>query len=115
MAQTTTIILLPQTSGQDTLVTGDKKPAASYYQGNKNLQTLTWDLTSFRGTIYVEATLADDPGSNDWVTVKVISNLGSPGLTERSFENIIGNFVWMRVRILPFYTGSVIQYIKVSY
>jgi hypothetical protein len=115
MAQATTIILLPQTPGRDILVTGDKQPAASYYQGNKNLQTLTWDLTGFKGTIIVEATLADDPGTSDWVTVKVISNLVDPGLTERSFENNIGNFVWMRVRVNPFYTGGVIQYIKVSY
>lgn len=115
MAQSTTLILMPQTAGSDLDVIGTKQPAASYYQGNKNLQTLTWDLTSFKGTIIFEATLADDPVTSDWFTIKVISNLTDPGLTERSFENISGNFVWMRVRVNPFYTGSVIQSIKVTY
>lgn len=115
MAQSTTLILLSQTAGSDQSIIGTKQPAASYYQGNKNLQTLTWDLTSFKGTIIFEASLADDPGSSDWFTIKVISYLVDPGLTERSYENITGNFVWMRVRVFPFYTGGVIQYIKVSY
>ena len=57
MAQATTLELLPQTafSGQAT-VTGNVVPAAAYYLGYQDLQTLTWNVgggvsDSFTGII----------------------------------------------------------------
>lgn len=115
MAQTTTLTLLPQTAWNvnTTAVTGTAQKAAGYYLGNKNLQTVTWDLTNVNCTMYIEATLVSEPTSNsDWFTVHTIYTGGL--LTQRSFTNIQGNYTWLRCRVNPFEAG-VIQSVKVSY
>ena len=115
MAQTTTLILLSQTVWTDAIgaVVGTEQKAAGYYLGNKNLQTVTWYLTSFNGTLYIEATLANTPtSSSDWFTVYSMNTGGV--LTQRSFTNIEGNYTWIRCRINPFHAG-VVQSVKVSY
>ena len=113
MAQTTTLQLLPQTTAPGVGVTGDKQRAASYYISGKNLQTVTWNFTTVKCTMYIEASLAENPTSNDWFVVYTLAT-GNNTLTQNSFTNIEGNFVWIRTRIDPFDTG-VIQNIKVSY
>lgn len=114
MAQTTTLQLLPQTSFNNTRVIGEKQPAASYYAGNKNLQTITWNFTTVKATVYIEASLVAEPTSDsDWFVVHIIAT-GNNTLTQSSFVNLSGNFVWLRVRVDPF-TMGVIQNIKVSY
>lgn len=113
MAQASTLQLLPQTTGNGIGVTGDKQQAASYYRAGKSLQTVTWDFTTVNCTMYVEASLADNPGTNDWFVVYILTT-GGDTLTQRSFVNIEGNYVWIRCRIDPFVTG-VIQSVKVTY
>jgi len=115
MAQSTVLQLLPQTVWTSTIgaVVGTEQKAAGYYLGNKNLQTVTWDLTSVNCTLYIEASLATAPASNsDWFVVHTIDTGGI--LTQRSFTNIEGNYTWLRCRVNPFYAG-VIQSVKVSY
>lgn len=114
MAQTTTLILVPQTSwnANRTSVTGIEQKAAGYYLGNKNLQTVTWDFTSVNGIMVIEASLATTPTNNDWFEVYRLDTGGV--LTQRSFTNIEGNYVWLRCRVNPFSAG-VIQSVKVSY
>jgi hypothetical protein len=113
MSQSTTLILLPQTyySTTGTSVIGEKVPAASYYLGASNLQTLTWNFTAVTANVSIQASLSEDPATSDWFEVLAI-----PGatLTENSFDNLSGNFVWLRAVVSNFTTG-VIQYIKVSY
>lgn len=112
MAQTTTIILLPQTpqtSGEP--VIGELIPAASYYLGNKNLQTLTWILADVTADISFEATLAESPADQDWFQVHSIS---ATTLTATDYYNLQGNFVWLRAVVTNFSNG-IIQSIKVSY
>ena len=115
MAQTTTLILLPQTaySASNANIVGTAQKAAGYYLGNRNLQTLTWDFTNVNCTMIIEASLASTPtADSDWFTVYTKNTGGI--LTERSFLNIEGNFVWIRCRIIGFAQG-VIQSVKVSY
>jgi hypothetical protein len=120
MAQSTTIILLPQTSytagpPASTIVTGNAYPAASYYLSSQDLQTVVYSVTGFIGTINIQATLMDTPqNDSDWFTVYNIPFTNSSGTTLTSFENIIGNFVWIRIRITNFTMGAV-NSIKVSY
>ena len=116
MAQSTTIILLPQTSyNNNAIVTGNAFPAASYYLSSQYLQTVVYSVTGFMGTINIQATLVDTPQSDtDWFTVYNIPFSTSGGTTLTSFENITGNFVWMRIRITSFTMGT-INSIKVSY
>lgn len=116
MAQATTLILLPQLSYNAVSVvgnsfTGEKQPAASFYLGNKDLQTVTWSITGVSATIEIQATLAEDPTEDDWF---IVNNLVVNSLSQMSFTNIQGNFVYMRAVIQNF-THGVIQNIKVSY
>ena len=121
MSQATILQLLPQTIyTNSTIVTGNKVPAAAYYLGNQDLQTLSWNVTNFLGTIYIQATLASEPNEvtdGDWFNVYAINNIGQTGLTETNFYNLHGNFVWLRAKVsFGNYAGSgVIQYVKVSY
>jgi hypothetical protein len=116
MSQATTQILLPRTSytGVST-ITGTPVPAASYYLSSQNLQTLTWNLVLFLGIIKVQATLVDAPTEDDWFTVYTIDSATIPvALTQVSYYNIQGNFVWMRAKIEQFVAGDILN-VKVSY
>lgn len=112
MAQNTTLILLPQSvySGIHT-VAGTKQPAAAYILGNQDLQTISWSVTSFTGTITISASLATDPGANDWFVVDVIT--GS-SLSEISYVNVVGNYVWLKADVSGF-TEGILNHVKVSY
>ena len=75
MSQSTTLILLPETAyvnpgnGASYTVTGNSQPAAAYYLGNRDLQTVNTKLTNVTGNIVIEATLATTPTSTDWFNV----------------------------------------------
>jgi hypothetical protein len=128
MSQTTTLILLPQTAyinpgnGSPYTVTGSSYPAAAYYLGNKDLQTLNVKLDQVVGNIVVEATLAISPTGTDWFQVyKLIANNNAPANTAPQlasnasvYTNIEGNFVFMRAKIEDFANG-VCNYVKLSY
>lgn len=112
MSQATTLILLSQTPfGLGPNIIGEKQPAASYYLGKSDLQTLTWNLTNVSATIVVQASLSENPNNNDWFNVYTLSPSST---TELGFYNLSGNFVWLRVNITNF-TNGVIQSVKVSY
>ncbi len=128
MSQTTTLILLPQTNylnpgnGASYTVIGNSQPAASYYLGNRDLQTINTKLSGCTGNIIVEATLATNPSSNDWFKVYELeananaTSNSSPQLASNAsvYTNIEGNFVFMRAKIEDFQGGTV-QFVKVSY
>lgn len=112
MAQSSAYQLLPQTPyNQKSQVIGDKVPAAAYYVKQRNMQTFTWNVTTFSGILQLQATLVDNPGPGDWFT---IYNLVGNQMTQNSFTNIEGNFVWVRAVIDNFAFG-VVQNVKVSY
>ena len=123
MSQSTTLILLPQTAfnpgGIDvqpnTTVTGNAFPAASYYMSSQDLQTVTWSVTTFKGTITIQASLLDTPATdNDWFTVLNVVYNDQAGTTINSFNNIVGNYVWIRAVINNFTQGT-LNHAKVSY
>lgn len=113
MSQATTLQLLPQTTAPGTGVTGSAQKAASYYLAGRNLQTISWSFTTVQCTMHIEASLAENPTNNDWFEVYTLAT-GNSTLTQNSFANVEGNFVWIRCRIDPFVTG-VIQNIEVTY
>lgn len=128
MSQQTTLILLPQTAyvnpgnGAPYTVTGNSQPAAAYYLGNRDLQTVNISLTNCTGNIVLEATLATTPGDNDWFKVyELEANAYAPSNTApqiasnaRMYTNVEGNFVYMRAKVEGFSNGGV-NYIKLSY
>ena len=129
MSQSTTLVLLPQTTWNGNVsnvqiydVVGVKNPAASYYVGSKDLQTINVNQVGLTGNIIVQATLATLPEDTDWFNVYTLeANAGAPANSEPNLNssvneavNIEGNFVWMRAKIQDFAAG-VLQYVKLSY
>lgn len=129
MSQTTTLILLSQTTFSNVgnvtsyTVTGNRQQAASYYIGNRDLQTVALSTVGVSGNIFIEASLATDPSTDsDWFDVyELEANANAANGTPSKLAsttslgvNIEGNFVWMRAKVEDFASG-IIQYIKVSY
>ena len=128
MSQTTTLILLPQTTylnpgnGAPYTVTGNSQPAAAYYLGNQDLQTVNIRLTNCTGNIVIEASLATDPTSTDWFDVyELIANANAtpnsaPQIASNAsvYTKIEGNFVYLRAKVEDFQGGGV-NYIKLTY
>jgi hypothetical protein len=117
MSQVTTLILLPQTAYQNPgngapyTVTGNAQPAAAYYLGNQDLQTVNINLTNVTGNVIIEATLASDSNNADWFKVYEFEASSSNLST---YTNIDGNFVYVRAKVDDFSQGT-INFIKVSY
>jgi hypothetical protein len=128
MSQATTLILLPETAyvnpgnGAPYTVTGTSNPAAAYYLGNRDLQTVAVKLTQVTGNIVIEASLATSPTNNDWFQVYMLeANANAapntaPELASNAsvYTNIEGNFVYMRAKIEDFNSG-ILHYVKLSY
>lgn len=117
MSQVTTLILLPQTAyinpgnGAPYTVTGNSQPAAAYYLGNQDLQTVNYGLINCTGNIVIEATLASNPTDSDWFQVYEFEAVTA---NTAAYTNIDGNFVYIRAKVKDFSNG-VVNYIKVSY
>ena len=121
MSQTTTIILLPQTTyaGSNAnvyTVTGSSQPAAAYYIGNRDLQTVNVKLSSVTGNIVIEATLATSPQSGDWFKVYELAanNASNVNSNASIYTNITGNFVYIRAKVEGFGNG-IVNFVKLSY
>lgn len=128
MSQTTTLILMPQIqylnpgNGAPYTVTGNSQPAAAYYLGNKDLQTVNIRLTSCTGNIVIEASIATQPTNDDWFDVYMLeananaAANSAPQIASNAsvYTNIEGNFVYLRAKVEDFQGGGV-NYIKVSY
>ena len=128
MTQSTTLILLPETAyvnpgnGAPYTVTGNSQPAAAYYLGNRDLQTVNYKLSNVTGNIVIEASLATTPASTDWFQVfnlEANANASSntaPQIASNtaSYTNIEGNFVYLRAKVEDF-VGGTVEYVKLSY
>ena len=128
MSQTTTLILLPQTSyvnpgnGAPYTVTGTSQPGASYIIAPRSLQTVNINVTNCTGNITIEASLATTPTSTDWFKVyELTANANAaansaPQIASNAsvYTNINGNFVYMRAKVVDF-EGGVVNFVKLSY
>ena len=128
MSQTTTLILLPQTTydnpgtGAPYTVTGNSQPGASYIIAPRSLQTVNINLTNCTGNITIEASLATTPSSTDWFKVyELEANANAaansaPQIASNAsvYTNIDGNFVYMRAKVVDF-NGGLVNFVKLSY
>lgn len=128
MSQVTTLILLSETTyvnpgnSSPYTVTGNTQPAAAYYLGNQDLQTVAIKVTNCTGNVVLEASLATNPTSNDWFKVyEYVANANAPAhsppqIASNSsvYTNVEGNFVYMRAKIEDF-AGGTVQYVKLTY
>jgi len=107
--------------------TGIAVKAASFYKKAKSLQTLSWYLNEFQGGIEIEATLDEDPETENYFTIsqEQIGNIPEveimifpppvyPPVSENKADNIDGNFTWIRAKVFRF-TGGAITKVSLGY
>lgn len=99
-------------SSQDWI--SDPVQAAEYYRGRGGIQTITFNTENFEGIMYLEACLDTLADSAAWFTTFTYGDGSSVPLTDRHPETILGNFVWMRVRVTGF-SGGTINSVTISY
>jgi len=118
MSQSTILALLPQTTfvSPQSDVVGNTTPAAAYYLGNQNLQTISYKFDSVTANLIIEGTLATTPGDADWFKLHevIANNQQNVNSNINSFTNLTGNFTYMRARLDDFDNG-VVQFVKISY
>ena len=90
----------------------DPATAANYYQGRGGIQTITFSVDAFVGTMILEACLDANPAEANWFITYTYSS-GTP-LTDLHPETITGNFTWMRVRVEGF-DGGTINSVTITY
>ena len=121
MSQTTTLVLLPQTTwasnvanGNSYTVTGNSQPAASYVISPRALQTVNINLSDVNGNIIIQATLATSPGEGDWFKVYELVADSNANANATMYTNIEGSYVYMRAKVEDFSQG-VVNFVKLSY
>jgi hypothetical protein len=111
----TTVTLLPTTvygsasgnydgSSQDFY--GNSLPAANYYAGQGNLQTIAYRLVDFVGIATVQATLQNDTSQARWFDIDTYGD-GSSMVTEYHPVSVVGNFAHLRVNVRQFDSGTI--------
>ncbi len=84
----------------------DAVQAANYYRGRGGLQTITFNLAGFVGILYLEATLDAVPETASWFNTFTYGD-GVVALTNIHSETVLGNFTWMRIRVVTFDAGTI--------
>jgi hypothetical protein len=118
MSTLASLVLLPQTvyindgTASPMQITGVPVKAASYYLSNKYLQTISYDLIDFKGTLAIQATLESNIDTEKWFDVFVQTFTNET--TTINFINIEGNFVYLRAVLRNFNNGTV-NYVRVAY
>jgi len=88
-------------------------PAANYYKGNGNFQTIIVNVTDFVGIISIQSSLNTLGELGAWAEVLRFGD-GSTVETGIFPYSVPGNFVWLRCEVLGFNMGT-INSITVSY
>lgn len=104
------MIILSSTSydGSTATVTGEKFKGDGYYGRADGLHTVAYHLSGFLGTVKIQGSLATDPTNSDWFDISGTTvGDGSTILTENTFKNFTGNFMWIRVVVNQFAAGTV--------
>lgn len=110
----TSVPLLDETSLILTKV-GKKVRGDGWYGYSDGKHTVAIHTSNFSGRIYIEGSLADEPGDNDWFAIPLDSNNPTQGYVEFSHPftlgigrsspdfvvsyNFSGKFTWVRARL----------------
>jgi len=114
----TSINLLTQTSqgtpnssvnydGSSASFQTDKVKGDGYYGYTDGFHTVAYFVSAFVGTIKIQASLATNPTSTDWFDVDGTSLTASTATSTPVTYNFTGNFVWIRVSVSGFTSGSI--------
>lgn len=117
MTATTTVTLLPTTTfgtatgnydGSSSSFNSDKVKGDGYYGFADGVHTIQTRVTGLIGTVKIQATLATDPASTDWVDINsVVTSDGSTQVTNSYFTNFTGNYTWIRIAVSSFTAGTI--------
>ena len=104
------MIILSATSydGSTATVTGEKFKGDGYYGRADGLHTVAYYLNGFLGVIKIQGSLAQDPSADDWFDIDGTTvGDGSTVLTENTFKNFTGNFMWIRASVTDYAAGNI--------
>ena len=79
--------------------------AVGFYQGQGSIQTVLINVANFTGSVITQATLSNNPESAAWFDVDTLST--DTNTTEIRSVSTPGNFVWIRVKIQDFESGTI--------
>lgn len=91
----------------------DAVKAVSYYKGQGSFQTIVIQVTEFQGKIVIDGSLSSAADTTSWTELYTYDSSFSV-LTDYHPETIVGNFVWVRARVIGFTQGTINQ-ITITY
>jgi hypothetical protein len=92
--------------GSSQLFYSNAVPAANYYAGNGNIQTLFYNVSGFVGIITIQATLNDLPEQAHWFDISERGDGSTPD-TGYTSSTVTGNFSWLRAKVSSFDGGTI--------
>ena len=116
MTTYTTITLLPTTThgvpsgnynGTSPDFNSDASPAANYYAGQSNLQTIAYTVVNFLGNVTVQATLQNDAPGASWFDIDNYTSGNVVIPSDYHTVSVVGNFSYLRVEVRDFNSGNV--------
>lgn len=113
MAARSETILSNQTHPDDSTVeslVGERFKGDGYYGRSDGIHTVQYIHAGFQGIIAMQGTLAVNPQEEDWFTIsETVSEieLDSAEKSKSSIKNFVGNFVWVRVAVSDWTTGTI--------
>lgn len=96
-------------------VTGEKFKGDGFYGRSDGIHTVQYAITTFVGTVYIQATLASEPVEADWFTVyeQTYPLDGENSTTKSNIANFTGNYVWVRAKVV--YSGGTVNRILLNH
>ena len=91
--------------GSSTAFVSDAQKAVGYYRGQGSLQTVTLGVTDLEGILTFQATLDENPDTLNWFDVYTYGDTNA--ITDYHSFNLTGNFVWLRVAVTEFNSGTI--------
>ena len=87
--------------------------ADGYYGFADGLHTVAFYLKNFKGKLFIEASISDNPNENDWFPIGLGNgtsyfNVESSETKIETF-NLVGNFVYLRAKIQRSHLGQPIS------
>lgn len=117
MASSETILTTTTHPGDSTTetVNGDAFKGDGYYSRADGFHTVQINVTGFIGTVTIQATLATNPGADDWFGIVTHTSTGSEETeaTGSFLYNFTGNYVWVRATVE--YTDGIVNSIQLNH
>lgn len=90
--------------------TGSSVRADGYYGFADGMHTVGFYLKNFKGRLFIDASLSDDPGTSDWFPIGLGTDTSyfnvENAATKIETFNLTGNFVYLRAKIQRSHLGQ---------